>query len=117
MKRVYDGDLEINGDLTVNQRVTGRITVHPGRSVVLMGIAEGGVVVAGGGLARIAGTTHGLFVGVGGHAVLSGTCLGSATNDGGELTIEGVVTGDVIQHAGSTHITTTGAIWHGRQPA
>src|SRR5580698_6664252 len=102
MTLVREGDLDIAGDHTVTGRVTGSLTVHPGSSLVLMGTAEGGVVVRGGGFARIAGTTHGLFVATGGHAVLTGTCVGSATNDGGELTIEGVVTGDLIEYAGTT---------------
>jgi hypothetical protein len=107
---VREGDVEIVGDQTVTQRVTGTIRVHPASSLVLMGVAEGGVVVRGGGFARVAGTTNGLFVAVGGHAVLTGRCDGSMTNDGGELTIQGVVTGDVIDNAGITTIAPAATI-------
>jgi hypothetical protein len=117
MSMVREGDLEISGDHTVTQRVTGSITVNPGSSLVLMGVAEGGVVVRGGGLARIAGTTNGLFVAIGGHAVLTGTCVGSVTNDGGDLTIDGVVTCDLIEHAGTTRVAPGAIIHHGRLPA
>jgi hypothetical protein len=108
----YHSDIDISGDHTVTQRVTGRVTVDPGSCLVLVGVAEGGVIVRGGGFARIAGSTHGLFVATGGHAVLTGSCVGSATNDGGELTIEGVVTGEVVEHAGTTRIAPGASIHH-----
>ena len=116
MSLLREGDLDINGDHTVTQRVTGSITVHPASSCVLMGVAEGGVVIRGGGFARISGTTYGLFVATGGHAVLTGTCVGSATNDGGELTVEGVITGRLIEHAGTTMRAPDAVIHYGRQP-
>lgn len=104
MNLALEGDLDISGERTVTQRVTGVITVHRGGCLILMGVAEGGIVVRGGGFAHIAGTTNGLLVAAGGYAVLTGTCLGSATNDGGELTVKGTVTGDLIDHpATSTH--------------
>lgn len=112
-----DGDLDINGDQTVTRRVTGSITVHPGSSLVLMASAEGGVIVCGGGYARIAGTTNGLFVSAGGHVVLTGTCIGSATNDGGQLSIDGTVTGDLHAYAGTTRLGPAAAIRGGRPPA
>jgi hypothetical protein len=101
----YDGDLDVDQELSVTGTVTGSVRVHAGGVLVLLGLAAGGVVVTGGGFARIAGATNGLFVGAGGHAVLTGTCNGSATNDGGELVIEGLVTGVVIEHAGTTVVT------------
>jgi hypothetical protein len=104
MALIREGDLDIHGDQTVTQRVTGTLTVHPGSSLVLMGTAEGGVIVLGGGLAWIAGITHGLFIAAGGRAVLRGSCIGPATNDGGELSIEadgGIVTGDAIRKVAS----------------
>jgi hypothetical protein len=109
MTLVREGDLDIHGDQTVTQRVTGTVTVRSGSSLVLMGTAEGGVIVLGGGYARIAGTTHGLFVAAGGHAVLTGTCDGPATNDGGELLIEGVLTGELTDHAGTTTVAPNAA--------
>ena len=100
----YDGDLDVDHELSVTGTVTGSIRVHAGGVLVLLGIAAGGVVVAAGGFARISGITNGLFVAAGGHVVLTGTCNGPATNDGGELVIEGVVTGDVVEHAGTTTV-------------
>jgi hypothetical protein len=104
MRFGYDGDLDVDQELSVTGTVTGSIRVHAGGVLVLLGLAQGGVVVAGGGFARIAGITNGLFVAAGGHVVLTGTCQGSATNDGGELVIEGVVTDGVVEHAGTTTV-------------
>jgi hypothetical protein len=100
----YDGDLDVDQELSVTGTVTGSIRVQAGGALVLLGLAAGGVVVAGGGFARISGITNGLFVAAGGHVVLTGTCNGSATNDGGELVVEGVVTDGVVEHAGTTTI-------------
>jgi hypothetical protein len=104
MRSGYEGDLDVDQELSVTGTVTGSIRVHAGGVLVLLGLAAGGVVVAGGGFAWISGTTNGLFVAAGGHVVLTGTCNGSATNDGGELVIEGVVTESVIEHAGTTTV-------------
>jgi hypothetical protein len=114
MALTHDGDLDIHSDITVTRAVTGSIKVRAGGVLVLMGIAEGGVVVCGRGFARISGTTGGLFVAVGGQAVLTGTCRGSATNDGGLLIIEGVVTGALIEHAGTTDISPSAVIANNR---
>jgi hypothetical protein len=116
MALTYDGDLDIHSDITITQVVTGSITVRSGGVLVLMGKAEGGVVVCGGGFARISGRTRGLFVAVGGIAVLTGTCEGPATNDGGDLTIEGTVTEAVIEHAGTTCITPSAVVANSHQP-
>lgn len=102
---------------TVGGCVAATITVHPGGSLILMGVAEGGVVVPGGGHARIAGTTKSRFVATGGQAVLTGTCVGSATDDGGELTIEGVVTRDVIERAGTTQNVAAASIQTAGSPS
>lgn len=110
MPFVHQGDVNIGSDVTVTKCVTGSIVVHPGGALVLMGTAEGGVIVRGGGFARIVGTTHGLFVATGGHAVLVGTCLGSVTNDGGDLSISGLVTGTLIEHAGTTELAPSAVI-------
>jgi hypothetical protein len=109
---VHDGDVDITGDQTITQRVTGCVTVHPGCSLVLMGVAQDGIIVRGGGYARIAGTTNGLFVATGGHAVLNGTCIGSAINDGGQLTVEGTITGELITNAGSTEVGPSAVVRH-----
>jgi hypothetical protein len=79
MRFGYDGDLDVDQELSVTGTVTGSIRVHAGGVLVLLGLAQGGVV-------------------------LTGTCQGSATNDGGELVIEGVVTDGVVEHAGTTTV-------------
>jgi hypothetical protein len=83
---------EPKAEITITGTVKRSITVHRGAVLVLLGVVEDGVVVAGGGFAQMAGTTNGLFVAVSGQAVLTGTCRtcqGTATNDGGRLAIEG----------------------------
>jgi hypothetical protein len=117
MTLMRDGDVDISTDVTVTGRVSGSIVVHPGGCLVLMGEAGGGVIVRGGGFARIPGRTRGLFVGAGGHAVLTGNCQGSVTNDGGELSVDGVVTGEVAEHAGTTTIGPNAVIHHHREMA
>ncbi len=107
MRSNDDGDLDVDHELSVTGTVTGSVRVHSGGVLVLLGLASGGVVVAGGGFARISGVTNGLFVAAGGHLVLTGTCHGSATNDGGELVIEGAVTDAVITNTGITTIKRT----------
>jgi hypothetical protein len=84
-------DVDVFDDLTVNEDLEGRIVVHAGGALALSGVAKGGVVVLGGGFARIAGKTHGLFVAAGGRAVITGTCVGSVISDGGDLIITGAV--------------------------
>jgi hypothetical protein len=110
MTSALEGDLDIHGEVTITGTVKGAITVHRAAVLLLSGVAEGGVVVGGGGFARIAGTTNGLFVAVAGQAILTGTCQGTATNDGGQLAIEGTVTGHVVELAGTTHFARTAVI-------
>jgi len=104
MATYQPGELHVVSDITIKDAVPGPIVVHPGAALVLMGTADGGVVVLGGGYARIAGTVGDLFVATGGTAVVSpsGVCSGSVTNDGGTLSIEGEVVGEVLSIAGST---------------
>jgi hypothetical protein len=83
----------------VNEILEGRIVVHSGGSLTLVGVAKGGVVVLGGGFARITGKTHGLFVAAGGHAVVTGTCEGSVISDGGDLVVSGAVTDATVEQA------------------
>lgn len=111
-----DGNVDIYGDMTITKKLSGPIIVHAGGALVLLGIADGGITVTGGGFARIVGTTEGLFVAAGGHAVLTGTCRGNATNDGGELTIEGVVTGSLVEYAGTTKVGSSAVIEKGLMP-
>jgi hypothetical protein len=110
---IQSADIDISSDITITHDVAGPIVVHPGGVLVLMGVSEGGVIVRGGGYARITGTTHGLFVAAGGHAVLTGTSIGSVTNDGGNLSIVGVVTGALVEHAGTTDIAPDAVIQQG----
>ena len=97
-------DIDVGSDITITRSVEGRIIVRHSGVLVLTGVAEGGVVVCGGGFARISGRTHGLMVAAGGHAVLTGTCEGSAINDGGDLQVSGMVHGALLDQAGTTVI-------------
>lgn len=92
-------DIDVLDDLTVNQMVESRIVVHPRGKLTLTGVAQSGVVVLGGGFARIAGKTHGLYVAAGGHVVVTGTCEGSVISDGGDLVITGAVTTASVEQA------------------
>jgi hypothetical protein len=102
----YQGDLEVYDELTVTGNVYGRIIVHAGGALVLLGVAAKGTAVFGGGFARIRGVTHGLLVAAGGHATLRGRCESDAVNDGGELHINGAVTGRIVEYAGTTVVAT-----------
>ncbi len=110
MPLIRSGHIDISSDITIAQNVAGSIVVHPGGLLVLMGVCQGGVIVRGGGYARIVGTTRGLFVAAGGHAVLTGTCTGSVTNDGGDLFISGAVTGALVTHAGTTQVASGASV-------
>jgi cytoskeletal protein CcmA (bactofilin family) len=104
MPKVHHGDLLVTGELTVTGTVTGTIYVQSGGLLVLLGVAEEGVVVLDGGYARISGTIGRLLVGPGGRAALSGTARGAVTNDGGQLTVDGIVNGRVTTKSGATSI-------------
>jgi hypothetical protein len=91
-------DIDVVDDLVLNEVVEGRIVVHSGGVLTLAGVAREGVVVLGGGSARITGKTRGLFVAAGGHAVVTGTCEGSVIADGGDLVITGAVTDASVEH-------------------
>lgn len=100
----------ISGEMTIVGTVGGRIHVPSGAVLHLVGIAEGGVLVTGGGYAHISGTTRTLTVTVGGRATLTGTCHGPLVNDGGDVIIEGKVEGPIIEHAGRTLISPSARI-------
>jgi hypothetical protein len=100
----------LSGELTITATVEGRIHVPSGAVLVLLGVAPDGVLVTGGGYARIAGQTQSLTVTVGGRATLTGICHGPVINDGGEVIIEGVVEGPLIEQAGRTVIAPTASI-------
>ena len=104
MASCQPAEVHVVSDMTLKDAVAGTVVVHPGAALVLMGSADGGVVVLGGGYARIAGRVRDLFVAAGGTAVLSasGICSGSVTNDGGTVSIQGSVEGEVVSLAGST---------------
>lgn len=104
MTITHHGDLDIYSEMTVSCTVSGRIIVHPNGILVLMGRAEGGVVVGNRGFARIPGTTANLFVQAGGHAVLTGTCEGDAICEGGVLTVLGKLQGEMINIADKAEI-------------
>ncbi len=91
-------DLDVFDDLTVKEIVEGRIVVHSGGALTLVGVAKSGVAVLGGGLARIEGKTRGLYVAAGGHAVVTGACEGSVISDGGDLVVTGAVTTASLDH-------------------
>jgi cytoskeletal protein CcmA (bactofilin family) len=113
--KVHHGDLLVTNELSITGTVTGTIYVHSEGLLVLMGVAEEGVVVLDGGYARISGTTGRLLVGPGGRATLTGTALGSVTNDGGRLAIEGTVHGRVTTRSGETSVApgaTINATYH-----
>jgi hypothetical protein len=107
-----DGLTVAAGQVTVTDTVAGRIHVGLDGTLVLVGEAEGGVVVTNGGDARITGRSEGLFVAVGGHATVTrtGVCQGVTVNDGGYLRIEGTVEGPVLEYAGSTIIVPAASI-------
>ena len=65
MTSALDCDVDVDSEITITGRVKGSITVRRGAVLVLLGVAEGGLVVTGGGFAQIAGTTNGLFAAVG----------------------------------------------------
>jgi cytoskeletal protein CcmA (bactofilin family) len=110
MPKVHHGDLLVTDELSVTGTVTGTIYVHSDGLLVLMGVAEEGVVVLDGGYARISGTTGRLLVGPGGRATLTGTALGSVTNDGGRLTIDGTVRGRVTTRSGETTVAPSATV-------
>jgi len=115
MPKVHQGDLLVTGELTVTGTVTGTLYVHSGGLLVLIGVAEEGVVVLDGGSARISGTIGRLLVGPGGRAALSGTAYGAVTNDGGRLVVDGTVHGRVTTKSGDTSIApeaTVNATYH-----
>lgn len=99
MNQVYDADVHVDTDLTITQTVRGKIVVHRGGGLVLMGRAEQGLIVEAGGYARVAGSTAGVFVARGGHAVVTGSCDGDAVSDGGTLVVEGTLRGTLINLA------------------
>jgi hypothetical protein len=110
MPKVHHGDLLVTDELSVTGTVTGTIYVHSDGLLVLMGVAEEGVVVLDGGYARISGTTGRLLVGPGGRATLTGTALGSVTNDGGRLVIDGTVRGRVTTRSGETTVAPSATV-------
>jgi hypothetical protein len=110
MPKVHHGDLLVTGELTITGTVTGTIYVHTGGLLVLLGVAEEGVVVLDGGYARISGTTGRLLVGPGGRAALTGTARGAVTNDGGRLMIDGTVHGRVTTKSGDTSIAPNASV-------
>jgi cytoskeletal protein CcmA (bactofilin family) len=115
MPKVHHGDLLVTDELSVTGTVTGTIYVHSDGLLVLVGVAEEGVVVLDGGYARISGTTGRLLVGPGGRATLTGTALGSVTNDGGRLMIDGTVRGRLTTRSGETSVApgaTVNATYH-----
>ena len=48
-----DRRLHVVSDVTIKDAVSGPIIVHPGGALVLMGSSEAGLVVLGGGYARV----------------------------------------------------------------
>ena len=99
MNQAYQGDLHVDSEVTVTRTVRGKIVVHRGGALVLMGRAEDGLIVEAGGYARVPGATAGVFVARGGHAVITGSCEGDAVSDGGTLVVEGTLTGTAINLA------------------
>jgi cytoskeletal protein CcmA (bactofilin family) len=108
--KVHHGDLLVTNELSITGTVTGTIYVHSEGLLVLMGVAEEGVVVLDGGYARISGTTGRLLVGPGGRATLTGTARGAVTNDGGRLVIDGTVHGRVSTRSGETSIAPNASV-------
>lgn len=107
MTQLRSENIEVSGHVTISDTVEGRIHVPSGAVLELVGVAADGVVVTGGGYARISGATRTLTVTVGGRATLTGVCHGRVINDGGEVFIEGVVGGPIIEHAGQTVVAPT----------
>lgn len=95
-------DIEVDRERTIKGTV-GSIVVRAGGCLVLMGTAEGGVVVEGGGYARIAGTARRVRVAAGGHVVLVGTCLGDLVDEGGRVELTGHVAGRIIEERPPRH--------------
>lgn len=99
MKQVYEADIHVDADVTITRTVRGKIVVHRGGALVLMGRAEHGLIVEAGGYARVPGSTARVFVARGGHAVVTGSCDGDAISDGGTLVVEGTLGGTLINLA------------------
>jgi len=68
MTSTLDGDLDIHSEITITGTVKGSIMVHRGGVLVLLGVAEGGVVVAGGHPISVIGSPHRL---AGAHLTLN----------------------------------------------
>jgi hypothetical protein len=114
--QLRDETFEVSGEMTIVDFVEGRIHVPSGAALELVGAALEGVLVTGGGYARISGSTRSLTVAVGGRAELTGTCHGPLINDGGEVLIQGVVEGPIIEHAGRTVMAPTARVGTAQPP-
>lgn len=106
------GNVDVVGETVVTGTV-GRVHVATSELLILLGVAQGGVVVSHGGHARVVGRCEGLFVAVGGYAELTGTCHGAAVNDGGCLHLAGTVEGPLVDYAGETVVEPDSVITEG----